>query len=225
MAELLPAEAICLLYRRYLPGAMRCQNVTIKLLLLQQIRNGFRRNAGIRSAAVQRELVEQANRDLMVLEDDRHNRTLYINRFGAVSCLEWENKRTEWHYTDLGFTVVQIWLFLAGGVILQMLWTATEMTNLNPDISKCVDQMTMKLEVDNVGDYFQKKDEEMRLHLEQVQATRNLEHRILATFKDAPDDPSNWRANQPSLMNPSASLSREGQARQRYDLIAQARAA
>jgi hypothetical protein len=223
MAELLPSEAICLLYRRYLRGAVKCQNTTIKLLFLQQIRNGFRRNAGIRSAAVQRELVEQASRDLNILEDERHNRTLYINRYSAVSCMEWESRRTEWHFGEYGFIAIQLWAVCMGCFCLQMVYTASRVENLNPDIAKCVDLMTMKLETDNTEDYFQKKDREMKLHIEQVQATRNLERRILATFKDAPDDPSNWRSNQPSLMNPSASLQREGQMRPRYDLIAKAR--
>ena len=220
MSELLPREAICLLYRRYLRGAMKCHNTTIKLLLIQQIRNGFRRNQNIRSAAVQRELIEQANRDLMILEDERHNRTLYINRFGAVSCLEWETRRTEWHFAEYGFIGIQIWCFFMLMICLQMAYTATRVENLNPDIAKCVDMMTMKLETDNVEDYFKKKDAEMKRHIEQVQATRNLEHRILATFKDAPDDPSNWRGNQPSLTNPTANLARENQMRPRYDLIA-----
>lgn len=202
MAELVPADAVLLIYRRYLKAASRIPNGTIKLLLLQQIRNGFRKQRGVRSAMAQRELINQAHQDLMILEDDRHTRTLYINRFGMVSCMEWEVRRTEWHISPRAEKVYQI-SFLMCTLFFGFLALNTQMVdNAHPDIAETVDLMMVRLEVDDPSELPVKRQREMALHLDARGRQQSLEERILSTFRDAPQDQP---ALSPTVRNPMAS--------------------
>jgi hypothetical protein len=212
MAELVPSEAILLLYRRYLKASSRIPNGTIKLLLMQQIRNGFRKHRGVRSALAQRELVNQAHQDLMILEDDRHQRTLYINRFGMVSCMEWEVRRSEWHFTPRAERVYQ---FFMAGFIYFVVYVATHtqmVDSAHPDIAQTVDLMMVKMEADNPQQLLEKRERDAQLHLDAMGRRRSLEERILATFHEAPDDPQylamqreQQQQTMPTVRNPSGS--------------------
>jgi hypothetical protein len=211
MAELVPPHAICLLYRRYMKSAIRVPNTTIRMLLVQQIKNGFRRNQTIRSALAQRELIAQAHKDLGILEDERHQRTLYINRFGVVSCLEWEVRRTEWHISPRG-THAYIALFIAATFLALHILTHTKVADdASPEIAKSVEQMALRLECDNPEDLWSQREARMAKSIESIQNQRTLEHRILATFKDAP-------APLPHLQNPSGSIRVETALRQRQQM-------
>eukprot|EP00760_Papus_ankaliazontas_P031511 PhM_4_TR5319/c0_g1_i2/m.81918 len=85
---MIPKSAVVHLYRRYLKAAIKVPNPTIRMLLLQQVRAGFRRHRFVVSGVAQRELINQAFKDLEIIEDERLSRTLFINRYGAISCLE-----------------------------------------------------------------------------------------------------------------------------------------
>jgi hypothetical protein len=200
MSALVPSDAVTLLYRRYLKAANRIPNVTIRMLLLQQVRSGFRRNRSISSASAQRELINQAHKDLAVLEDDRLSRTLYINRLGLVSCLDWEVRRTEYNYRPETQSFLAAFLF-CGFVFLAIAIVHTErLEEKRPDIAQMVDYMAMRLEADSVEELRKVRDRQMRNVLEQRQFQVSLEQRVLATFNDAPNVPA------PSLQNPDGSL-------------------
>jgi hypothetical protein len=200
MSALVPSDAVTLLYRRYLKAANRIPNVTIRMLLLQQVRSGFRRNRSISSASAQRELINQAHKDLAVLEDDRLSRTLYINRLGLVSCLDWEVRRTEYNYRPETQSFLAAFLF-CGFVFLAIAIVHTErLEEKRPDIAQMVDYMAMRLEADSVEELRKVRDRQMRNVLEQRQFQVSLEQRVLATFNDAPYVPA------PSLQNPDGSL-------------------
>lgn len=218
MAELVPSDAIILLYRRYLKASIRVPNTTIRMLLVQQIKNGFRRNQTVRSALAQRELIAQAQKDLAILEDDRHQRTLYINRFGVVSCLEWEVRRTEWHISPRGHNAYMAFFILAGYLVFHVLTHTRSVENAAPEISKSVDGMALRLEVDNPDDIWAKREERHRRSMEQLQAQRTLEHRILSTFEDAPRPRD---APLPHMQNPTGSRRTEHQLRQRHEMLLQ----
>ena len=148
MAELVPPQAICLLYRRYIKAAVKVPNTTIRMLLVQQIKNGFRRNETIRSALAQRELIAQSHKDLSILEDERHLNTLYINRFGVVSCLEWEVRRTEWHIAPRGMNAY-VALIVAGVFFFGTIVLNTKVAeDAAPEICRNVEGMALKLECD-----------------------------------------------------------------------------
>ncbi|KPA84801.1 putative mitochondrial hypothetical protein [Leptomonas pyrrhocoris] len=200
MPALVPSDAVTLLYRRYLKAANRIPNVTIRMLLLQQIRSGFRRNRAISSASAQRELINQAHKDLAVLEDDRLSRTLYINRLGLVSCLDWEVRRTEYNFRPETQSYLAAWL-LGGFLFLLMIVLHTErIEKQRPDIAQMVDYMAMRLEADSPEELRELRDRQMRDSLDQRQFQVSLEQRILMTFHDAPNAPA------PSLRNPDGSL-------------------
>jgi hypothetical protein len=202
-SELIPGEVVLLLYRRYLKSAIRVPNQVIRSLLLQQIRSGFRQHMHMRSALAQRECIAQAQKDLVILEDERHARTLYINRFGAVSCIEWEMRRTEWHVTPTG---QRAW-FVFSAVILScfayIIFSAQRVEEYAPDITQTVDLMAMKLEVDNPKQLWEKREADIKRQLETAQRVRSLEERILSTFKDVP---AGMVPDMPTLQNPNGSL-------------------
>lgn len=199
MSALVPSDAVTLLYRRYLKAANRIPNVTIRMLLLQQVRSGFRRNRSISSPSAQRELVNQAHKDLAVLEDDRLSRTLYINRLGLVSCLDWEVRRTEYNFRPETQSYLAVYLFI-GFLVLVVVATHTEsLETKRPDIAKMVDYMAMRLEAESPAELRELRNEQMRNSLEQRQFQLSLEQRVLATFHDAPN------VVVPSLRNPDGS--------------------
>lgn len=186
MSALVPSDAVTLLYRRYLKAANRIPNVTIRMLLLQQVRAGFRRNSNITSASAQRELINQAHKDLMVLEDDRLSRTLFINRLGMVSCLDWEVRRTEYNFSQESEYVIGF-LLLCGFIFLGILAMKSErIENKRPDIAKMVDLMAMRLEADTPEELAAIRERQARNMLETRQHQLSLEDRVLATFYEAP---------------------------------------
>jgi len=216
MSELVPPQAICLLYRRYIKAAVRIPNTTIRMLLLQQIKNGFRRNQSIQSALAQRELIAQAHKDLAIIEDDRHQRTLYINRFGVVSCLEWEVRRTEWFLSPKG-SHAYIGLIVCSLALMLHVVTHTKVAeDAAPHIAQQVDQMAMRLECDNPEDLWKQREEKMQRSITQLQNQRQLEHRILATFKDAPE-----QFVLPTLTNASGSAREDFKLNVRNDTLRQ----
>ncbi len=203
MSELVPAEAVALLYRRYLKGAARVPNGTIRILLTQQIRSGFRRNRSIKSALAQRELIKQAHADLHILEDERHSRTLYINKFGVVSCLEWEVRRTEWHLSPRSLRSVQVLCFVTMLIAYRLLTASQMIDEACPDISETVELMAAKLEVDDTADLWGRREEDIKRHIGSVDRMRTLEGRILTNFQEAPQ--SYQTTPLPTLKNPTGS--------------------
>ncbi|EPY29508.1 hypothetical protein STCU_04513 [Strigomonas culicis] len=199
MSALVPSDAVALLYRRYLKAANRIPNVTIRMLLLQQIRAGFNRNKSLTSPSAQRELINQAHKDLQVLEDDRLSRTLYINRLGLVSCLDWEVRRTEYNFKPETQSFVALLLVIGFSVVFMIIYHAERIEQKRPDIAQMVNLMSMRLEADSVEELQQQREREVRSMLERKAHQRGLEQRILTTFYQAPmvDVPA------PSLRNPS----------------------
>lgn len=196
MSALLPSEAVCLVYRRYLKSANKIPNVTIRMLLLQQIRYGFRRNLSLSSPAAQRELVKQAHKDLQVLEDDRLSRTLYINKLGIVSCLDWEVRRTEYHVSSKAQNFVQAFLITGISLMLYVFLNMERMEDAHPEISKMVGAMAMRLEGETPDDVLTIREEQIKHTKERRDHRISLEGRILSTFNDAPF------AQQPTLRYP-----------------------
>lgn len=199
MSALVPSDAVALLYRRYLKAANRIPNVTIRMLLLQQVRSGFRRNRGITSASAQRELVNQAHKDLAVLEDDRLSRTLYINRLGLVSCLDWEVRRTEYNFRPETQSYMAVFLFLGFGFLVAVFMHVERIEKQHPDIAEMVDYMEMRLEAESPEELREVRERQARNALEQRQNQISLEQRVLATFHNAP------YVAAPSLRNPEGS--------------------
>ena len=203
-SELVPSEVILLLYRRYLKSAVKVPNQVIRSLLLQQIRSGFRQHRTMRSALAQRECIAAAQKDLNIIEDERHSRTLYVNRFGTVSCLEWEMRRTEWHVSPVG---QRAWMVFAMCIFSIGLWMVTHTYRVEdfcPDIAQTVELMAMKMEVDNPEQLAVKREADMLRQIDQHMRVRSLEERILANFKDAPS--GYFAPEQPTLNNPTGSL-------------------
>ncbi|KAG5496282.1 hypothetical protein JKF63_02583 [Porcisia hertigi] len=200
MSALVPSDAVALLYRRYIKAANRVPNVTIRMLLMQQVRTGFRRNRNITSASAQRELVNQAHKDLVVLEDDRLSRTLYINRLGLVSCLDWEVRRTEYNFRPETQSYLAVFLICGFGCLFMVFLHTEKLETQRPDIAKMVDYMAMRLEASSPEELRTIREHQIRHALEQRQNQVSLEHRVLATFYDAPNAPV------PSLRNPEGSL-------------------
>jgi hypothetical protein len=202
-SELIPSEVVLLMYRRYLKSAVRVPNQVIRSILLQQIRKGFRQHMTMRSALAQRECIAQAQKDLQILEDERHARTLYINRFGAISCLEWELRRTEWHITPTG----QRFTYIVGGILFALFFTIIYRTKpveeFAPDITETVNLMAAKLEVDDITQLQAKREADFMRQFETQKRVRSLEERVLANFHDAP---ANLAPVAPSLVNPTGSL-------------------
>lgn len=203
MAELVPSDAVLLLYRRYLKAAVRVPNGTIRMLLMQQVKNGFRRNIGVRSPLAQRELISASHKDLAILEDDRHQPTLYINRFGVVSCMEWECRRTEWHLSPKGDKIYKAFFLFATWLMTHIMTQTQFVEDAHPDIAKTVDMMAMKLECDNPDDLWQRREKQYAQMVEGIRRQRTLEDRILTTFHDAPEAVE--RMPLPTLANPTGS--------------------
>ncbi|KAG5470627.1 hypothetical protein LSCM1_01873 [Leishmania martiniquensis] len=200
MSALVPSDAVALLYRRYLKAANRIPNVTIRMLLLQQVRTGFRRNRSITSASAQRELINQAHKDLAVLEDDRLSRTLYINRLGLVSCLDWEVRRTEYNFRPETQSCLAV-LLVCGFSLLFVAFLHTEkLETRRPDIAEMVNCMAMRLTAESPEEWQEIRERQVRNSLEQRQHQVSVEQRVLATFYNTPNVPA------PSLRNPDGSL-------------------
>ncbi|CCW67702.1 unnamed protein product [Phytomonas sp. Hart1] len=186
MSALVPSDAVALLYRRYLKSANRIPNVTIRMLLIQQIRSGFRRNRTIRSAPAQRELISQAHKDLNILEDDRLSRTLYINRLGLVSCLDWEVRRTEYNFAPETHIIISVLLSFAFVLFAIMIFNSKRIEEYRPDIANMVDLMAMRLEGDSIEELKALRQQQVRNGLERLEHQLSLEQRVLATFHEAP---------------------------------------
>ncbi|RNF27304.1 uncharacterized protein Tco025E_00496 [Trypanosoma conorhini] len=202
MSALLPAEAVTLLYRRYLKSANRIPNVTIRMLLLQQIRSGFRRNKGITSPSAQRELISQAHKDLQVLEDERLSRTLYINRLGLVSCLDWEVRRTEYNFTPETQYFLSVYLIIGFLFIAVVVTSVKPLEARQPEINALVGAMAMRLEAESPEQLRKVREEQIRSGLESQAHQMSLEQRVLATFHEAPK----VKVLPPSLQNPNGAL-------------------
>ncbi|EPY35455.1 hypothetical protein AGDE_02095 [Angomonas deanei] len=186
MSALVPSEAVTLLYRRYLKAANSIPNVTIRMLLLQQIRAGFERNKGITSPSAQRELVNQAHKDLQVLEDDRLSRTLYINRLGMVSCLDWEVRRTEYNFSPESQVAIGILLFIGFSCVFFLCWKTKSIEQQRPDIAEMVNFMALRLEADSAEELTALRENQIRNMLESKKRQSELENRVLSTFYQAP---------------------------------------
>jgi hypothetical protein len=205
MAELVPKDAVVLLYRRYLRSSLRVPNTTIRHLLLAQIRTGFRRNRSVKSALAQRELIHNAHKDLGILEDERHSRTLYINRFGVVSCLEWEVRRTEWFIHPKGERWYQVLLALGFFFFFHAITHVQMVDDACPDITETVELMAAKMEVDDPADLWKLRQKQTTNHLEQLTLNRDLEARILETFSNVPHGAS---TPLPTMKAPTGTLRR-----------------
>lgn len=190
MSALVPSEAVTLLYRRYLKAANLVPNVTIRMLLLQQIRSGFLRNRNIKSPSAQRELLKQAHKDLQILEDERLSRTLFINRLGLVSCLDWEVRRTEYNFSP-GAQIFLAGFLFSGFLFLGILFFHAErLEKKRPDIAQMVDTMAMRLEASTPQELQQLRERQTLNMMERQQHRERLERRVLSTFYDAPRVPA-----------------------------------
>lgn len=203
MSELIPGEVVLLMYRRYLKSAVRVPNQVIRSILLMQIRKGFRQHMHMRSALAQRECIAQAQKDLMILEDERHARTLYINRFGAISCLEWELRRTEWHISPVGQRVGFMIMGMLGILFGTIIARTQPVEDFAPDITETVNLMAAKLEVDDLSQLQAKREADIMRQYDTQKRVRSLEERILAKFHDAPE---RYVPSMPTLVNPTGSL-------------------
>lgn len=186
MSALVPSEAVTLLYRRYLKAANSVPNVTIRMLLLQQIRSGFYRNQSITSPSAQRELIKQAHKDLQILEDERLSRTLFINRLGIVSCLDWEVRRTEYNFTPGSQVFMTVFLTLGFLGLGTVWWHAERIEKKRPDVAEMVDTMAMRLEADSVWELKNLRNRQIKNVHQRERGQALLEQRVLETFYDAP---------------------------------------
>jgi hypothetical protein len=202
MSALLPQEAVCLVYRRYLKAANKIPNVTIRMLLLQQIRFGFRRHQSLSSPAAQRELVKNAHKDLQILEDERLSRTLYINKLGIVSCLDWEVRRTEYHISPRVKGFAFLLLGLGFSFMLIIVLNLQRVEDAHPEINKMVAAMAMRLEGESAEDVSRLRQEQILSGRERREHRMSLEDRILTTFHDSPG------TQQPSLRFPDGLVRR-----------------
>lgn len=186
MSALVPPPAVCTLYRRYLKSANNITNITIRMMLLQQVRNSFRRHSNVRSAAAQRELIVQAHKDLNILEDKRLQRSLYINRLGMVSCIDWESRRTEFHLdpkiAPYIIAVLSCILFLFH---LIPFFTYT-VEDKFPKEAKAVSLMHSRVHGGTVEEAEKAERNRIEGMLSTSQRQRELQRRILSTFDDAP---------------------------------------
>eukprot|EP00759_Apiculatamorpha_spiralis_P022205 PhF_6_TR26542/c0_g1_i1/m.38365 len=197
---MVPRPAVLNLYRRYLKSAIAVPNTTIRLLLLQQIRMGFRRHRLVISQVAQRELIQQAFKDLEIIEDPRHAKTLYVNKYGMISCLEWEVRRTEFHFQS-GFEYIGFgFMVLMMSLLVIVLLNTKPVQNYDPALTDLVDYMADRLESpDNPAAVWQIRQKQTFESIETMQRQRVLEARILSTFHGAPQ-----QQKLPSLRNPAA---------------------
>lgn len=186
MSALVPSDAVALLYRRYLKAANTIPNVTLRMLLLQQIRSGFARNMTICSPAAQHELVEQAHKDLQILEDERLARTLYINRLGLVSCLDWEVRRTEYHFRPQVKYAVIAFLSVWYVFFFMVFFYSKKIDKAHPDIASMVDSMRMRLEAGSAEEMHEMLKLRAQNNAAQHQQRVDLEERIFASFYNVP---------------------------------------
>jgi hypothetical protein len=194
---------VCLVYRRYLKATNKIPNVTIRMLLLQQIRFGFRRNQTLVSPAAQRELVRQAHKDLGILEDERLSRTLYINKLGMVSCLDWEVRRTEFHMNPRLRSILNVMFAIFFSVVAMLALSLEPVASAHPEINQMVSAMALRLEGETYEDVQALREQQYLGTVERQQHRVSLEGRILSTFYDAPT-----YAQQPSLRYPDGVVRR-----------------
>jgi hypothetical protein len=197
MSALLPNQAVVLLYRRYLKASNKVTNATIRLLLINQVRLGFRRSKGVADPTIQRELVNQAHKDLQILEDERLSRTLFINKLGMVSCLDWEVRRTEYHFSPKIKMVINGGAVIVLFTLIAMCFSASTAEETSPDWIRAVDAMAARLEGNSPEEVLRRRKERYERVVEGHQRGLTLEERILATFDGAPAPP-------PSIRNPEA---------------------
>lgn len=186
MSALVPSEAVTLLYRRYLKAANQIPNVTIRMLLLHQIRSGFLRNQNIKSPSAQRELIQQAHKDLLILEDERLSRTLFINRLGIVSCLDWEVRRTEYNFKPETQIFLTLFLALGFSMLFVVYLHSEKIEKKRPDVAQMVDLMAMKLEADSMEELKALRELQVQSAREREAHQAQLHRRIMETFYDAP---------------------------------------
>ena len=187
MSALIPAPAVCIVYRRYLKSATKIPNSTIRLLLIQQIRAGFRRNTSVFTPEAQRELINQSFKDLHILEDERLSRTLFINRVGMVSSIDWEVRRVQYNFSEDTMLPVMLvtWLFM--GMMIYAFLTAQRLENTYPELNDLVFGMRLRLEGSNPEEIVQKREKDVRNQLEQRRTRDELECRILSNFQNIPE--------------------------------------
>lgn len=202
-SQLVPSQVVACLYRRYLKAATKIPNATIRMLLLTQVRSGFRGQRLLTSAITQREIIEQAHKDLAILEDERHVRTLYINRFGNVSCMEWEMRKTEWHFTQKAQWFYTTFLSLGFAFFAYILINVRMVDDANPQIAKSVELMAAKMEVEDPRRLSELRARQVRNSLESKKRRDELELRILSTFQEVPEETSR-DLQLPTLRNPNA---------------------
>lgn len=186
MSTLVPSEAIALLYRRYLKAANRIPNVTIRMLLLQQIRFGFKRHQTLSNVSAQRELLKQAHKDLNILEDERLSRTLYINKLGLVSCLDWEVRRTEYNVSPKARYSLYLYIAIGFSFLLFVFLNAERTDKASPEIAQLVRGMAMRLEADTPEELVAIRERQVMSGIERKVGRLALEDRILSSFYDAP---------------------------------------
>jgi hypothetical protein len=173
------------------------------MLLLQQIRFGFRRNQTLVSPAAQRELVRQAHKDLGILEDERLSRTLYINKLGMVSCLDWEVRRTEFHMNPRLIGILNILFAVFFSIVAMLALSLEPVASAHPEINQMVSAMALRLEGETYEDVQALREQQYLGTVERQQHRVSLEGRILSTFYDAPT-----YAQQPSLRYPDGVVRR-----------------
>lgn len=194
--SLVPVEVVANVYRRYVKSVNRIPNMTIRLLLLHQIRSGFRKNAHVTNHNAQKELLVQAQKDLQILEDDRLSRTLYITRFGHVSCIDWELRRTEYHIEPRARTTVVMFLVIVYSIAVYAWFNTSRIDKSHPDIAKLVDQMAIRLEGGDENEIRERTRKSVLRNIDTIDKRLDLEHRILSTFSNVPSGAV------PTLTNP-----------------------
>ena len=179
-----------MLYRRYLKAANQINNVTIRLLLVQQVRQSFRRHATVKAPTAQRELILQAHKDLAVLEDDRLQKTLFINKIGMVSCLDWEHRRTEYHFDPRGEKYLWGLLWVLAGLLVTIFLGMKPLREANPAAAEAVDVLAAKLHASSPEEYQQQEEARIRGMLSTSRRQADLQNRILTSFEGAPANPA-----------------------------------
>ena len=179
-----------MLYRRYLKAANQIHNITIRMLLVQQVRQSFRRHASVKAATAQRELILQAHKDLAVLEDDRLQKTLFINKIGMVSCLDWEHRRTEFHFDPRGEKYLWALLWGVAMLVATIFLGMKPLETVNPSAADAVDILAQKLHASSPEEYRKQEEARIRGMLGTSRRQADLQHRILTSFDGAPGNPA-----------------------------------
>lgn len=185
---LIPASAVCLLYRRYLKASARIPNATVRMLLLSQVRSEFRSKADITTVNAQRELVSKAMSDLNVLEDERLAKTLFINETGAVSCIDWEMRRTQEgiEIERKGINMLLIMVVIGAAILAEAMSTMQTPTQKYPKIANVVDAMAQRLEGSTPEEVREKRERAVLETRGMMHGRAELQDRIYRTFDRAP---------------------------------------